>query len=88
MDHMKVEMQWKNAPSYRLDSATKKAKKQVVMATGSLLLEKGELPFLLLISPGAAAAAAAAPAEARRRGRRTARRRSLEIDPRAAVRRR
>jgi hypothetical protein len=59
MDHMKGEMQWTNPPSYRLDSATKKTRKQVVMATGSLLLEKGELPFLLLISPEPAVAAAA-----------------------------
>jgi hypothetical protein len=59
MDHMRTERNWARAPSYRLDSATKKARKQVVMATGSLLLEKGELPFLLLISPASAATVAA-----------------------------
>src|SRR5262245_520975 len=37
--------------SYELDSAVKKAEKQIVLATGSLLLEKGELPFLLMLSP-------------------------------------
>jgi hypothetical protein len=53
MDHMASDSNWTRAPSYKLDSASKKAKKQVVMATGSLLLEKGELPFLLMISPEA-----------------------------------
>lgn len=36
---------------YELNSAIKKSNKQVVMATGSLLIEKGEIPFLLMISP-------------------------------------
>jgi hypothetical protein len=57
MDHMTAERRWTHAPSYKLDSATKKGKKQVVMATGSLLLEKGELPFLLMISPDSGATA-------------------------------
>lgn len=36
---------------YELNSAIKKVKKQVVMATGSLLTGKGDIPFLLMISP-------------------------------------
>lgn len=51
MDHMNAGRDWARAPSYKLNSTTKKPRKQVVMATGSLVLEKGELPFLLLISP-------------------------------------
>jgi len=51
MDYMSDHRDWTNPPSYRLNSAVKKAKKQVVMATGSLVLAKGELPFLLMISP-------------------------------------
>lgn len=51
MDHMNAEREWTCKPSYKLDSATKKSRKQVVMATGSLLLHKGELPFLVMISP-------------------------------------
>jgi hypothetical protein len=37
--------------SYELNSAVKKDEKRIVLATGSLLLEKGDLPFLLMISP-------------------------------------
>jgi hypothetical protein len=51
MDHMKSGREWAHAPSYKISSATKKPKNQVVMATGSLLLQKGELPFLVMISP-------------------------------------
>jgi hypothetical protein len=36
---------------YELNSAMKKNQKRVVMATGSLLVDKGEIPFLLMISP-------------------------------------
>ncbi len=36
---------------YELNSAVKKSDKLVVMATGSLLIERGEIPFLLMISP-------------------------------------
>jgi hypothetical protein len=57
MDHMKVERHWTHAPAYKIDTAVKKPRKQVVMATGSLLLEKGELPFLLMISPDSSATA-------------------------------
>jgi hypothetical protein len=57
MDHMKAERHWTHAPACKLDSAVKKSGKQVVMATGSLLLEKGELPFLLMISPDSRATA-------------------------------
>ncbi len=35
--------------AYELNSAVKK--KQVVMATGALQLDRGEIPFLLMISP-------------------------------------
>ena len=37
--------------AYELNSAVKKTDKQVVMATGSLIRDKGEIPFLLMISP-------------------------------------
>lgn len=57
MDQMKAQRDWTHPPSYKLDSAVKKADKQVVMATGSLLLAKGELPFLLMISPESGATA-------------------------------
>ena len=36
---------------YELNSAIKKDEKQVVMATGSLHVEHGEIPFLVMISP-------------------------------------
>jgi len=39
--------------AYELNSAVKKTDKQVVMATGSLLRDRGEIPFLLMISPDA-----------------------------------
>ena len=41
----------KRQVGYELNSAIKKSDKQVVMATGSLLIGKGEIPFLLMISP-------------------------------------
>jgi hypothetical protein len=37
--------------SCQLDFAVKKQDKKVVLATGSLVLTKGEIPFLLMISP-------------------------------------
>jgi len=37
--------------SYELNSAVKKSAQQVVMATGSLHVGSGEIPFLLMISP-------------------------------------
>ena len=37
--------------SYELNSAVKKENRKIVMATGSLLVAKGEIPFLLMISP-------------------------------------
>lgn len=52
MQHMAAHRDWRDPPSYRINSAVKKNKKQVVMATGSLVVAKGELPFLLMISPG------------------------------------
>ena len=38
---------------YELNSAIKKQQKQVVMATGSLIFSRGEIPFLVMISPAA-----------------------------------
>ena len=37
--------------SYELNSAINKYEKQVVMATGSLIVGGGEIPFLVMISP-------------------------------------
>ncbi|MCW5605500.1 MAG: hypothetical protein KIT18_13235 [Burkholderiales bacterium] len=51
MDHVIRERQWLHVPSYKIDSAVKKSRKQIVMATGTLLQQKGELPFLVMISP-------------------------------------
>jgi hypothetical protein len=51
MDHMNEESDWVRPLSYELNSVVKKPERQVVMATGSLLLEKGDPPFLLMISP-------------------------------------
>ena len=58
MEYMSTHREWRNPPAYKINSAVKKTKKQVVMATGSLVLAKGELPFLLMISPENRAAAA------------------------------
>jgi len=44
--------------SYELNSAIKKAEQQVVMATGSLHVARGEIPFLLMIAPADKKAAA------------------------------
>ena len=52
MEYMSTHPDWRNPPSYKINSAVKKTKKQVVMATGALVFAKGELPFLLMISPG------------------------------------
>ena len=41
----------KRQVGYELNSAIKKIDKHIVMATGSLLIGKGEIPFLLMISP-------------------------------------
>ncbi len=45
-------------PEYELNSAIKKRQKQVVMATGSLIVGHGEIPFLVMISPAVRAGAA------------------------------
>lgn len=42
---------------YALDSAVKKKNNRFVLATGSLMLAKGEILFLLMVSSDAAAAA-------------------------------
>jgi hypothetical protein len=51
MEQMRDRLDWERPLAYELDSAIKKSEKQIVMATGSLVLQKGELPFLLMISP-------------------------------------
>src|SRR5262245_7873447 len=51
MEHMNGHVDWEHPLSYDLDSAVKKPDKHIVLATGSLVLRKGELPFLLMISP-------------------------------------
>ena len=61
MERMNGKVDWERPLTYELDSAVKKTDKQVVLATGSLLLEKGELPFLLMISPEQRPPAAAEP---------------------------
>jgi hypothetical protein len=55
MQYMAKHQSWHHPPSYRINSAVKKPKKKVVMATGSLVLAKGELPFLLMIAPSSRA---------------------------------
>jgi hypothetical protein len=60
MEFLSTQQDWNHPPAYKISSAVKKTRKQVVMATGSLVLSKGELPFLLMISPGNRAAAEAA----------------------------
>lgn len=42
---------------YALDSAVKKKDNRFVLATGSLMLPNGEIPFLLMVSSDGAAAA-------------------------------
>jgi hypothetical protein len=37
--------------SCQLDSAIVKKDKRIMLATGSLILSRGEIPFLLMISP-------------------------------------
>jgi hypothetical protein len=51
IDYLNAGKYLKSPIGYELNSALKKSDKQVVMATGSLLIEKGEIPFLLMISP-------------------------------------
>jgi hypothetical protein len=53
IDHYNVSRNGGKLYSYELNSAVKKRDKPVVLATGALMLEKGELPFLLMISPAA-----------------------------------
>jgi hypothetical protein len=60
MARMNDRLDWERPLSYELNSAVKKADKKVVLAAGSLVLEKGELPFLLMISPERRPTAAAA----------------------------
>lgn len=51
IDHLNANDYVHRPVGYELNSAIKKSNKQVVMATGSLLIGKGEIPFLLMISP-------------------------------------
>jgi hypothetical protein len=51
INHLNANKNTKSPVGYELNSALKKSAKQVVLATGSLLMEKGEIPFLLMISP-------------------------------------
>jgi len=49
--HLNNESSYPSPMSYELDSAVKKKNRRIVMATGSLIVAKGEIPFLLMISP-------------------------------------
>ncbi len=49
--HLDNESGYTSPMSYKLNSAVKKKAKKIVMATGSLLMAKGEIPFLVMISP-------------------------------------
>jgi hypothetical protein len=49
--HLDTESSYPSPMSYELNSAVKKKSRRIVMATGSLLVAKGEIPFLLMISP-------------------------------------
>jgi hypothetical protein len=51
MAYMKAEGTWPHATGYKVSSASKKSRRAVVLATGALVVGKGELPFLLMISP-------------------------------------
>jgi hypothetical protein len=53
IEHLNGASREANPLAYELNSAVKKSDKQVVMATGSLIRDKGEIPFLLMISPEA-----------------------------------
>jgi len=54
--HLDSEGIYPSPMSYELDSAVKRKNRRIVLATGSLILGKGdqkqgEIPFLLMISP-------------------------------------
>ena len=49
--YMNVENSYGHPLSYELNSAVKKNDMRIVMASGSLLLERGEIPFMVMISP-------------------------------------
>jgi hypothetical protein len=51
--HLHNENSYSSPMSYELDSAVKKKAGRIVMATGSLIMARGEIPFLLMISPQA-----------------------------------
>lgn len=49
--YLEDEKSYSSPISYQLDSAINKKNKEIVLATGSLILGRGEIPFLLMISP-------------------------------------
>ncbi len=49
--HLDVEGDYPAPMTCRIESSVKKTRHRVVLATGALILEKGEIPFLLMISP-------------------------------------
>jgi len=49
--YLDTESSYPSPMSYELNSAVKTKNKKIVMATGSLISAKGEIPFLLMISP-------------------------------------
>ncbi len=49
--HLDSEGGYPSPMTYQLDSAVNKMNKKIVLATGSLILARGEVPFLLMISP-------------------------------------
>lgn len=49
--HLDSEGTYPSPMSCQLDSAIVKKDKRIMLATGSLILSRGEIPFLLMISP-------------------------------------
>ena len=49
--HLDSEGTYPSPMSCQLDSAIFKKDKRIMLATGSLILSRGEIPFLLMISP-------------------------------------
>jgi hypothetical protein len=49
--HLDSEGSYPSPMTYHLDHAINKNTKKIVLATGSLILGAGEIPFLLMISP-------------------------------------
>ena len=51
IEHLDSEGTYPSPMSCQLDSAIVKKDKRIMLATGSLILSRGEIPFLLMISP-------------------------------------